>query len=155
MTTQDITPVSKPKSRAWLWCLLAMPASGVLLVGTVIAMHVIHATKGIDKNPGYQLAAHTLTTHPGVVSQLGAPVSVTRTKSWNYTTTPTETTIELTVELQGSSATGKAGVFAREKAGRWSIERATISGPSGGFGLLADGGLQPLYEPKTALAVGP
>jgi hypothetical protein len=144
---------SKRAHRAWLLLLLLPVAGFVTLVA--VAMSFFASVNGIEKSPGYTLAMNTLTAHAGVHSLLGSPVAVTATKSKHITKTPSSTILNLTFELSGPDGQATAHVIAREKAGRWLVEHATVAADTGRFGLLADGGLHPLYDPKGVLATGP
>ena len=146
-------PEKRP-NRTWIWILVGLPIAGFLSIAGVLALLAL-MTMGIEKSPGYALATSTVSKHPGVVSLLGAPVRVTRTKSKHIHKSPSGTTLSLKLELEGASGEGVVEVTANEKSGRWTVDWATISCDGGRFGLLADGGLQPLYDPKAALASGP
>ncbi len=151
MTNRNLKNATRG-GRRWLW-LLIVPGIGFAAFA-VLCVWISIMVAGVEKSPGYELAARTLTGHAGVTELLGAPVRVTRTKAKYVTKTLNGTTLRLTLALEGSSARAEAQVIATERGGRWNVERATIASSSGEFGLLADGALQPIYDPKV-LASGP
>ncbi|HVJ22201.1 MAG TPA: hypothetical protein VM686_42640 [Polyangiaceae bacterium] len=140
-------------NRRWLW-LLSVPALGAVLV-LCFVIHMASTVALVEESPGYWLAVRTLTEHVGVVQTLGGPVRVTDTQSKHVSKRLDGTTLQLTLSLEGSLARGSAWVVVVERGDQWIVERATIAGEQGQFGLLADGGLQPLYAPKEALASSP
>jgi hypothetical protein len=152
MTTEQFKVAkSRDPSRAWL-LLLVLPVLGFAGCVAVFAPMAIELAN-VEKSPGYALAVQAVSSHAGVEGLLGAPVRVTGTKAKHLTKRPSGTTLELTLELTGSAGQGIAEVTATEKVGRWVVQRATIANARGEFGLLADGSLQPLYDPS-ALAAG-
>ncbi len=153
MTTRQFHVDNQRPSRAWL-LLLVLPVLAFAGCGAVFVPMFVELAQ-IDKHPGHVLAVQTLTTHAGVEGLLGAPVRVTKTTGKMLHKRPAGTTLELTFELTGATGQGIGEVTAAEKAGRWTVQRASVASARGEFGLLADGTLQPLYAPKGVLASGP
>ena len=154
MTTKPIkaTKSNRP-NLAWLW-LLTLPAALGLAGFIALFGGLIMDLVNVEKSPSYALAVKAVTTHRGVDELLGGP-RVTKTKGKFLHKTASGTTLDLTLELTGSEGQAIAEVKVSEKAGLLRVERATVTSPRGEFGLLADGKLQPLYDPKHALASGP
>jgi nitrate reductase NapE component len=140
----------KPAKKRWL--LLLLIPTGLFTAVAVAGVGFFVWSKAMaEKSPGYALSTRVLESHAGVAAELGSPVKVVKMKGWILKATPSGKAMELTFDVQGSLSKGNAVVQSNDFSGAWQVEGATIETEHGGFGLLANGELQPLYAPKSSL----